>query len=139
MLRQTMIVLATATALTAGLTVHAFARGGGGHGGGFGGGAHIGGGFGGARMGGVGVGPRVGGGFGRSHLGGAGAAFARGVVGQHFAQARGAFRHERNFDRRRRVVPGFGFGFDDYDYGCGYGYSYYTPDGCYPLAYPPAF
>ena len=34
MLRQTMIVLATATALTAGLTVHAFARGGGGHGGG---------------------------------------------------------------------------------------------------------
>src|SRR5262245_46776973 len=68
MLRQTMIVLATATALTAGLTVHAFARGGGGHGGGFGGGAHIGGGFGGARMGGVGVGPRVGGGFGRSHF-----------------------------------------------------------------------
>jgi len=29
--------------------------------------------------------------------------------------------------------------FDDYDYGCGYGYSYYTPDSCYPLAYPPAF
>jgi hypothetical protein len=36
-------------------------------------------------------------------------------------------------------VPGFGFGFDDYDYGYGYGYSYYTPDSCYPLAYPPAF
>jgi hypothetical protein len=51
----------------------------------------------------------------------------------------GPFRHERNFDRRRRFVPGFGFGFDDYDYGCGYGYSYYTPDSCYPLAYPPAF
>ena len=158
MLRQTMIVLAPATALTAGLTVDAFARGGGGHGGGFGGGAHIGGGFGGAhmggfgggarvggfggaRMGGVGVGPRVGGGFGRSHFGGAGTAFARGVAGQHFPQARGAFRHARNFDRRRRVVPGFGFGFDDYDYGCGYGYgySYYTPGSCYPLAYPPAF
>ena len=111
---------------------------GGAHMGGFGGGARVGG-FGGARMGGVGVGPRVGGGFGRSHFGGAGAAFARGVAGQHFAQPRGAFRHARNFDRRRRVVPGFGFGFDDYDYGCGYGYSYYTPDSCYPLAYPPAF
>jgi hypothetical protein len=38
-------------------------------------------------------------------------------------------------------VPGFGFGFDNYDYGCSYGYpySYYTPDSCYPLAYPPAF
>jgi hypothetical protein len=90
-------------------------------------------------MGGFGVGTRVGGGFGRGHFGGAGAAFARGVAGQHFAQARGPFRHERNFDRRRRFVPGFGFGFDDYDYGCGYGYSYYTPDSCYPLAYPPAF
>jgi hypothetical protein len=95
--------------------------------------------MGGAHIGGVGVGPRVGGGFGRSHFGGAGAAFARGVAGQHFAQPRGAVRHARNFDRRRRVVPGFGFGFDDYDYGCGYGYSYYTPDSCYPLAYPPAF
>jgi hypothetical protein len=95
--------------------------------------------MGGAHIGGVGVGPRVGGGFGRGHFGGAGAAFGRGVAGQHFAQARGAFRHARNFDRRRRVVPGFGFGFDGYDYGCGYGYSYYTPDSCYPLAYPPAF
>ena len=45
MLRKTMIVLATATALTGGLTADAFARGGGGgHGGGFGGGAHMGGG-----------------------------------------------------------------------------------------------
>ena len=55
-LRKTMIVLATAAALTGGLTADAFARGGGGgggHGGGFGGGAHMGGGFGGgARMGG---------------------------------------------------------------------------------------
>src|SRR6516164_3288789 len=161
MLRQTMIVLATAAALTTGLTADAFARGGGGHGGGFGGGAHIGGGFGGAhiggahlggfgggarvggfggaRMGGLGVGTRVGGGFGRDHFGGGTAAFARGVAGQHFAQARGPLRHERNFDRRRRFVPGFGFGFDDYDYGCGYGYAYYTPDSCYPLAYPSAF
>ena len=51
MLRKTMIVLATAAALTSGLTSDAFARGGGGgfggggmHGG-FGGGAHMGGGF----------------------------------------------------------------------------------------------
>jgi hypothetical protein len=49
MLRKTMIVLATAAALTGGLTADAFARGGGGgggggHGGGFGGGAHMGGG-----------------------------------------------------------------------------------------------
>jgi hypothetical protein len=52
MLRKTMIVLATAAALTGGLTADALARGGGGgggggHGGGFGGGAHMGGGFGG--------------------------------------------------------------------------------------------
>ena len=46
MLRKTMIILATATALTGGLTADSFARGGGGggHGGGFGGGAHMGGG-----------------------------------------------------------------------------------------------
>ena len=43
MLRKTMIVLATAAALTGGLTADAFARGGGG-GGGFGAGAHMGGG-----------------------------------------------------------------------------------------------
>jgi hypothetical protein len=50
MLRKTMIVLATAAALTGGLTADAFARGGGGgggHGGGFVGRAHMGGGFGG--------------------------------------------------------------------------------------------
>ena len=46
MLRKTMIVLATAAALSGGLTADALARGGGGggHGGGFGGGAHMGGG-----------------------------------------------------------------------------------------------
>jgi hypothetical protein len=57
MLRKTMIVLATAAALTGGLTPDAFARsggGGGGHGGGFGGGAHLGGGFGGGAHMGVG-------------------------------------------------------------------------------------
>ena len=52
MLRKTVILLATAAALTGGLTADAFARsggggGGGGQGGGFGGGARIGGGFGG--------------------------------------------------------------------------------------------
>jgi len=57
MLRNTMIVLATAAALTGGLTADALARGGGGgggggHGGGFGGGAHMGGGFGGGGRGG---------------------------------------------------------------------------------------
>ena len=50
MLRKTMIVLAKASALNSGLTVDAFAHGGGrGHGGGFGGGGHMGG-FGGARI-----------------------------------------------------------------------------------------
>jgi hypothetical protein len=68
MLRKTMIVLATAAALTGGLTADAFARGGGGgggghgggHGGGFGGGAHMGGGFGGAHIGGFGGGAHFG-------------------------------------------------------------------------------
>ena len=51
MLRKTMIALAKPTALTSGLTVEAFAHGGGrGHGGGFGGGGHMSG-FGGARIG----------------------------------------------------------------------------------------
>ena len=48
MLRKTMIVLATAAALTGGLTADAFARGGGGGGGG----GHMGGGFGGGGRGG---------------------------------------------------------------------------------------
>src|SRR5580692_7289732 len=67
MLRKTMIVLATAAALTGGLTADAFARGGGGGGHMGGGGGHIGGGFG---------GPHMGGGF---------------RPGQHFAGARGRF------------------------------------------------
>jgi hypothetical protein len=72
-LRKTMVVLATAAALTGGLTADAFARGGGGgggHGGGFGGGAHMGGGFGGARIGGHFGGTRMGSGFGRGFRGG---------------------------------------------------------------------
>src|SRR5262249_60689928 len=69
MLRQTMITLVTAAALSGGLTADAFAR----AAGGFGGGAHIGDGFGGgAYMGGAfGGGAHVGGGFGRGHFGGA--------------------------------------------------------------------
>src|SRR5258707_7696135 len=68
MLRKTMIVLATAAALTGGLTADAFARGGGagGHGGGGFGGGH-GGGFGGGHIGGFGRGHI--GGFGGGHLG----------------------------------------------------------------------
>src|SRR6476660_5542920 len=64
MLRKTMIVLATAAALTGGLTVDALARGGGG-GGGHGGGGGFGGGgggaFAGARGGGFGGGTHIGG------------------------------------------------------------------------------
>jgi hypothetical protein len=157
MLRKTMIIFATAAALTAGLTADAFARGGGGghgggfggghaggfgggHAGGFGGGAHIGGGFGGARLGGFGGAGHIGGfgggahigSLGASHLGGARAAFARGGVGQHFAAARGHFAHEAHFRRGRRLVPGF----YDYDYGCSYGYPYYNSYSCYdPLSY----
>ena len=103
MLRKTMIVLATAGALTGGLTADAFARGGGGaggHGGGFGGGAHIGGGFsGGARMG---------GGFGQGHFGRSGGAFGRGFAGQHFAETRGHFAHNMYFGRGQRFAPGWG-------------------------------
>ena len=126
MLRKTMLVLATAAALTGGLTVDALARGGGGHGGGgghaggFGGGAHMGGGFGGAHMG---------GGFGRGHFGAAGGAFGRGFVGQHFARAHGHFDHGRGFGRRLHFGPGF------YDYGCSYGYPYYNLDSCYTPEY----
>src|SRR6266446_5787170 len=143
MLRKTMIVLATAAALTGGLTADAFARGGGagghggggfggGHGGGFGGG-HVGG-FGGAHVGGFGGGARVGRSFGGSHLGAARGGFARGVAGRHFAQAR-HFGHERRFEHRRRFVPG-GFGYD-YDYPCSYGSPYSTSYSCY--GYPPSY
>ena len=75
MLGKTMIVLATAAALTGGLTADAFARGGGagGHGGGGFGGGH-GGGFGGGHIGGFGGGHI--GGFGGGHIGGFGGAHA---------------------------------------------------------------
>src|SRR4029077_1146986 len=147
MLRQTMIVLATAAALTGGLTADAFARGGGGHGGGgghaggFGGGAHMGGGFGGAHMGGGFGGAHMGGGFWRGHFGGAGGgfgrghfaaaggAFGRGFMVQHFARAHGHFDHGRGFGRRLHFGPGF------YDYGCSYGYPYYNLDSCYTHEY----
>ena len=99
MLRKIVIVLATAAALTGGLTADASARGGGGgggHGGGFGGGAHTGGGFGG--------GAHLGGGFGRGHFGGPGGAFGRGFAGQHFAGARGRFGRDSHFGRGRRFA-----------------------------------
>jgi hypothetical protein len=148
MLREIMIILATAAALTAGLSADAFARGGGGggghgggfgggHGGGFGGGAHMVGGFGGAHIGGLGGGAHIGtfgggahiGGLGASHLGGTGAAFGRDVAGHHFAAARNHFSHEGHF-RGRQSVPDF----YDYDYGCSY--PYYSPySSCYPPSY----
>jgi hypothetical protein len=120
MLRKTMIVLATVAALTGGLTVDAFAHGGGGssggHGGGFGGGGGHGSGFGGGH-------------FGGGHFGGAeiGRGFGRGFAGSHFAGRHGNFGRERGFERDRGfdhrrfgrgfgVVPGWG-------YGCSYGYS----------------
>ena len=124
MLRKTMIVLATAAALTGGLTANAFAAhgggGGGGHAGGFGGGAHMGGGFGGAHMG---------GGLGRGNFGGARGAFGRGFAGQHFAGTRGHFDHDRGFGRRLSVGPGL------YDYSCSYGYPYYNRYNCYMPEY----
>jgi hypothetical protein len=112
MLRRTMIVLATAAALTGGLTADAFARGGGGH---------IGGGFAGGRMGG---GVHLGGVGGSGHIGGG---FGRGTAGQRFAGVRGGFDHARR-------LRGFGdFGF--YDYGCAYNYPYQYPYSCYPPSY----
>ena len=130
MLRKTMIVLATAAALTGGMTADAFARGGGGgggHGGGFGGGAHMGGGFGGGHMGGgFGGGARMGSGFGGGHFAGRGPALGRGLAGQH-AEVRGHFGHD-HFRRGRRF--GFGGGYDDW---C-YEYPYYTPN-CYLYGY----
>ena len=84
MLRKTMIVLATAAALSAGLTADAFARGGGGGGHMGGGGGHIGG-FGGAHMG--GSGGHIGG-FGGPHMGGG---HMGGGFRPHFAGTRGRF------------------------------------------------
>src|SRR5260221_9622436 len=138
MLRKTMIVLATAAALTGGLTADAFARGGGGghggggfgggHAGGFGGGhiggfggGHIGGfggghvgGFSGAHVGGFSGGARVGRSFGGSHLGAARGGFARDVAGRDFSQAR-PLGPESRFQHRRRFVPG-GFWFSCFDH-----------------------
>ena len=98
-LRKTVIVLATAAALTGGLTADAFARGGGGgggHGGGFGGGAHMGG-FGGAH---------IGGDFSLGHFGGRGGAFGRG----------------------RRFVPSLGYAYGcSYSYPYNNSYSCYQP------------
>ena len=115
MLRKTMIVLAAAAALTGGLTADAFARGGGG----CGGGGHMGGGFGG--------GARVGSGFGGGHFAGRGPALGRGLAGQH-AEVRGHFGHD-HFHRGRRFGF-FGGGYDDW---C-YQYPYYTPN-CYLYGY----
>jgi hypothetical protein len=111
MIRKTMIVLATAAALTGGLTVEAFAHGGGGFGGG-----HIGGG-------------RVGGSHsGGGHFGGPG---TRGrFAGSHFAGRYGDFGRERGFV----VVPGYGYGlypgYGFYDYGCSYSYPNYYGYSC---------
>jgi uncharacterized membrane protein len=79
MLRKTMIVLATAAALSGGLTADALARGGGGGGHMGGGGGHIGG-FGGAHMGGGFGGARMGGGF-HPHFAGARGRFGGGDLG----------------------------------------------------------
>ena len=82
MLRKTMIVLAKAAALTSGLTVEAFAHGGGReHGGGFGGGGHLGG-YGGAR-----IGSGFGSGFAGSHFG---VAFGLALFGLVLASFAGA-------------------------------------------------
>jgi hypothetical protein len=119
MLRKTMIVLATAAALTGGLTADAFARGGGGGGHMGGGGGHIGG-FGGVHMGGGFAGGRMSGGFGGPHMGGGvGAPHMGGGFRPHFAARRGRF----------------GVGAGDlglYD-SCDYTSLYYNPDpnSCY--------
>jgi hypothetical protein len=124
MLRKTMIVLATAAALTGGLTADAFARGGGGgHMGG--GGGHIGG-FGGGHIGGFGGGHI--GGFGGGHIGGLGGGhIGGGLGGPHVG---GGFRPHFAGGRRR-----FGVGAGDlgvYD-SCDYTSLYYNSDSnnCY--------
>src|SRR5260221_1545728 len=116
MLRKTMIVLATAAALTGGLTADALARGGGagggGHGGGFGGG-HGGGFGGGAHMGGgIGGGAHMGGGVG--HFGGFSRAFGRRLSGQHLCATRGHLGRRRPFGCRPPFAPGWGAAYRDY-------------------------
>jgi hypothetical protein len=125
MVRKTMIVLATAAALSAGLT-DAMARGGG-HGGGFGGG-HIGGGFGGHMGGFAGhmssFGGHMGAGFASGHL-------VHGFAGRRVAGGSG-YGH---FDRDRRLRGGYaywpysGWGYD-YRYPCDY-YNYTYANSCY--------
>jgi hypothetical protein len=164
MLRKTMIIFATAAALTAGLTADAFARGGGGgHGGGFGGGhaggfgggdaggfgggAHIGGGFGGARLGGFGGAGHIGG-FGGARIGGLGGARIGGLGASHLGGTRAAFARggvgqhfaaaRGHFTHEAHFRRGRRVvpGFYDYDYGCSYGYPYYNSYSCYdPLSY----
>lgn len=104
MIRKTMIPLATAAALTGGLTFDAFAHGGGG-------GGHFGGGIGGGHFGGVKIGREFGGGF----------------AGSHFAGRHGAFGRERGFV----VVPGYGYDlYPGYGYGCSYSYPNYYGYSC---------
>jgi hypothetical protein len=112
MLRKTMIILATAAALTAGLSADAFARGGGG-----GGGGHMGGGFGGGH---------IGGGFGGAHMGGG---FARAPIGGGLAGARVGGGVHPHFAGRDRFGVGAGeLGL--YDNSCNYPWLYYNPDSC---------
>ena len=164
MLRKTMIIFATAAALTAGLTADAFARGGGGghgggfggghaggfgggHAGGFGGGAHIGGGFGGARIGGFGGAGHIGG-FGGARIAGLGGARIGGLGASHLGGTRAAFARggvgqhfaaaRGHFAHEAHFRRGRRLvpGFYDYDYGCSYGYPYYNSYSCYdPLSY----
>src|SRR5260221_8628251 len=96
MSRKTMIVLATAAALTGGLTADAFARGGGGgHGGGGFGGGHAGG-FGGGHIG----------GFGRGHIRGFGGGHVGGFSGAPVGGFRGGARVGRSFCRSHlRAAP----------------------------------
>jgi hypothetical protein len=118
MLRKTMIVLATAAALTGGLTADAFALGGGG-GGHSGGGGHFGGGMGGGHFGGVG----------ESHFGGV-------MSGGHFG---GGAEHQR-YQRYRGWGAPYGY-YGESDY---YDPSTVAPDeqptdptAAYPYAKPP--
>jgi hypothetical protein len=120
MLRKTMVVLATAAALTGGLAHDAVALAtahSGWDGLGDGGGHRIGIGHGGRA--------RIGGKFRRSHFGGPSRAFSRGFAGQHFPAAHG------RFGRARRFAPGVDDRF--YDYGCSY--SHYDRYSCYLPAY----
>ena len=124
MLRKTMIVLATAAAITGGMTGGALAHGGGGGGGGGhgGGGGGHGGGFGGGHFG--------GGQFGGAEIG---RGFRPGFEGSHFAGRHGSFDRDRRFDHRRfgrgfGFVPSWDYGL--YDYGCSYGYPTYYGYSC---------